>query len=397
MNIITFMLVLLMVIAFTDAHIVKGTQQTLFQDTESCVEETDISSMAFSGNIYYEVYDSERFRDGLWRVDDSLQPVFVNEGPVSAKSAVNASASLLAYTDAAQVSQIFVIDHQGNPVANIDWNDERGRTLSWTLDNRLTINHPSSEATEMSLSIISLPDEVYVESINNLPYIVGSSSRNPVNIRVSPLGNMVVYDGSFPERLRRVGREIFLTDFATNTVVWHTETLGYGDVQRALSIDWSPDGTQFAYPRIISHFIDEQIDEEYNWNGYRTDISVVNQNGGEYLITNFTNNGQIRREQRALSWSPDGTRIAFWLTDAIPDLYHNSNSTSATLYVIDLEEKTISNLCLGTQVLFPELIWSPDSSMVVEQYGLTRVININEGTYSSLDVDVLTILGWLRN
>jgi Tol biopolymer transport system component len=66
-------------------------------------------------------------------------------------------------------------------------------------------------------------------------------------------------------------------------------------VFRAGEFSWSPDSTQLAY----SSFID----------GY-SDISVIHINGS--MDRNLTTTATTAKEERGPSWSPDGTKIAFY-------------------------------------------------------------------------------------
>lgn len=86
-----------------------------------------------------------------------------------------------------------------------------------------------------------------------------------------------------------------------------------------------------------------------------------------YLSANY---GAVRingEDISGLSWSPDGTKLAFWVMELF-GASMDTNIGQATIHILDVETKTIRSYCgYGTDEHTPNppaLVWSPDSTHV---------------------------------
>ncbi|MBN1966825.1 MAG: PD40 domain-containing protein, partial [Anaerolineae bacterium] len=73
------------------------------------------------------------------------------------------------------------------------------------------------------------------------------------------------------------------------------------------------------------------------------------------------------QEATALSWSPDGSRLAFWVMEIIgPDEF--ANVGQAVLHVLDVNSGQTTVYCgFGVNLYLPNppaLIWSPDGQYI---------------------------------
>ena len=147
---------------------------------------------------------------------------------------------------------------------------------------------------------------------------------------------------------------------------------------------WSPDGTWLAYTSSI-----DQPDGTIS-----TEIFAIRP-GDAYPIqwTRLSNDyGAVRINGHSpgeLSWSPDGTKIAFWV---IPMIGPNPvlDGGEATLHVFDLQTGFINSYCGFTTTDHtpnpPRLMWSPNSTHIA----LGGQIPDDERGYALLTVDVTT-------
>jgi Tol biopolymer transport system component len=105
-----------------------------------------------------------------------------------------------------------------------------------------------------------------------------------------------------------------------------------------------------------------------------------------------------------LSWSPDGTRIAFWVIELLgADIL--TQTGVATIHVLDVVTENITSYCGFVTNEHtpnpPRLIWSPDSTHIAfagnvpgdERGYLLLALNIETGVFTELSEGVFPILG----
>lgn len=127
---------------------------------------------------------------------------------------------------------------------------------------------------------------------------------------------------------------------------------------------WSPDGRQFAYVNPVHY------DEVAQVNG--AELFVLRPGENEPVqITDLNSiygavriNGGLRGD---LSWSPDSTRVAFWVIELLgPDYEHNTGN--ARIHVVDTTTGVLRAYCGFTTTEHtpdpPQLKWSPDGTHI---------------------------------
>jgi len=164
---------------------------------------------------------------------------------------------------------------------------------------------------------------------------------------------------------------------------------------------WSPDGTQYAYVN------EGTFDETNRVNG--AEIFAISPDGtppqqwtdlfARYGATRI--NG-VRRDN--LSWSPDGTQLAFWVIEMLGSAPDGINAR-AIIHTYDLTTNTTTAYCgFSTRnhtPYTPRLAWSPDSANlafsvnVADRTGgnLLITLALNSGIYTELSSGVYSNVG----
>jgi WD40 repeat protein len=105
-----------------------------------------------------------------------------------------------------------------------------------------------------------------------------------------------------------------------------------------------------------------------------------------------------------LSWSPDGTRIAFWVTEITgPDV--TANLGNAVIHILDVTTGTLTVYCgFATNRQTPNppsLVWSPDGTHLAFGGGLPNdnsgyyllALDVSSGQITSLSQGIYPVLG----
>jgi hypothetical protein len=158
-------------------------------------------------------------------------------------------------------------------------------------------------------------------------------------------------------------RERYNGDLFTREIV----DLATGEIGAALGVDrayfnahaWSPNGTQlaFVFPLVI----------DPNNGIVGAEIGIAAPGMSPRQITDLASvYGAVRINGVAvgeLSWSPDGTRLAFWVTEVIGS-NPESDLGQARIHILDVNTRAITAYCgFGTVEHTPNpsrLVWSPD-------------------------------------
>jgi len=199
-------------------------------------------------------------------------------------------------------------------------------------------------------------------------------------------------------------------DFIRRLINLETRDLEWADDAVELGIDqtyfnaaqWSPDGRWLAYT--APTFYDAAVEI----NG--AEIYAV-QPGDDLNPNQWTNlaatYGAVRINGHApteLNWSPDGRKIAFWVTELLgPN--PEANLGNAMIHILDVETGAVVAYCgLATADHTPNpprLVWSPDSTHLTFGANLPNDprgfilmgLNTDDGVFTELSVGVFPALG----
>jgi Tol biopolymer transport system component len=164
---------------------------------------------------------------------------------------------------------------------------------------------------------------------------------------------------------------------------------------------WSPDGKWLAYAA------PGPVDPKTNIAGAEL-FGIHPGDGAPVQWTHFQGQyGAVRingRSSMELGWSPDGTRLAFWVVELIgPD--PEKNTGNATIHVLNIQSGEIRRYCGFTTTQHtpnpPRLIWSPDGSHLAfggdvpkdNKPYLLLALDVNTGIMTQLSEGLYPALG----
>jgi hypothetical protein len=165
---------------------------------------------------------------------------------------------------------------------------------------------------------------------------------------------------------------------------------------------WSPDGSHLAYIGA------GEIDATLNLRGAELFLLTPGE-ATAYRVTDLTAAyGAVRitgeLDQHALSWSPDGRHIAFWVIEILgPDIAVNVGH--AVLHVLNIETgQTVVYCGLGTNHTgphMPRLVWSPEGRYIAfgldepgdERPAILYVLNTESGNYTEVTEGMYAAFG----
>jgi dipeptidyl aminopeptidase/acylaminoacyl peptidase len=141
-----------------------------------------------------------------------------------------------------------------------------------------------------------------------------SSLRTLGEVQISPSGGQIAYALTRNDRGARPTSEIWIRDVRTG----NTTRLG-ADGNGASAPRWSPDGKWIAFSGRV---------------GDSTGVAMARADGSDVrlLATTRGTNAVLPRAGSRLSWSPDGTRIAYTSTAAGPEANANGDPMVITRY-----------------------------------------------------------------
>ena len=164
---------------------------------------------------------------------------------------------------------------------------------------------------------------------------------------------------------------------------------------------WSPSGTWLAY--VATGTFDDSIGT------YGSELFGIRP--GDAAPTQWTDlhsaygatriNGHTLGD---LSWSPDGTTVAFWVTELIGS-NPLADTGNATIHTYNIQSGELRAYCAYSTIEHtpnpPRLAWSPDSTHIAfggnipgdDQGYLLLALNTAEGTYTQLSAGIYPALG----
>ncbi len=181
------------------------------------------------------------------------------------------------------------------------------------------------------------------------------------------------------------GRRVVLWDLLSNErIAAFYDDIGFSGY--GVQPIWSPDGDEF----IMSLYREDQ-------KGRYTELNQISQNGDVKRVINlrsiFPEGWLSIREYR---WSPDATKVAFWLEAANGDEYKTQ------LVIIDMKSYDVTNYCIVDQwSINRDLVWSPNGNQIVvnsvlDDQAVVVLLDLENQTAYYITSD-LTAVGWLKD
>jgi hypothetical protein len=153
---------------------------------------------------------------------------------------------------------------------------------------------------------------------------------------------------------------------------------------------WSPDGKKFAIPSPSSNFASSEL-------------FMINVDGTVIKLTNFTQKFPFANVETHPSWSPDGHRIAFWLS--ISNVANTDSKTLRSwLAITDIITLDTQIYCLSPNeppTGGGDIVWSPDSTQVIVNTDILSeqvkpvLVDLTHLTKSKLYTHGLWVLDWM--
>ncbi len=162
---------------------------------------------------------------------------------------------------------------------------------------------------------------------------------------------------------------------------------------------WSPDGSRFAYVA--------PIDPTTPAGGAELYVTTPDVRPTEPLTHLYDTYGAVRINGQSvgeLSWSPDSTRIAFWVTPQIGD-DPTATTGEATIHIVDTATGETRAYCGFSTIEHtpnpPRLVWSPDGTTIAfggnvegdDKGYLLLALNVESGEITELSEGIYPALG----
>lgn len=291
--------------------------------------------------------------------------------------AVSPDGELIAYlagTITNGVRQLNLIIANGNfqKINSVPWDDRWSRILGWTADQKVIISSSRTEMASPSLVSYTLINPINggqqsfhfgISDLIDDPLYDAPYWESWYGILVAPTLKWAVYP---KKSIVNGGMYTYaLWDISNNKPMFDLEKISSSFwflVNASPMPSWSSDGRQFV-------FVGQRQDESSG----ELELFLVNINGDIKKLTNFSGVGDVWSFH---SWSPDNTRITFFVTPQ-----QARGSDVANVAIVDTNTLDVTDLCLSVGIHETAPIWSPDGTqfLVVDRYDkdLQRVLLVD--------------------
>lgn len=140
---------------------------------------------------------------------------------------------------------------------------------------------------------------------------------------------------------------------------------------------WSPDGTKF----MISY-----QPAALNLDTFHDELYVVTEDGKEIRVTNLGEYYTERLQTSGYSWSPDGTKVAFWSTHQL----NQNEERKQQFAILDMTDMQVTEYCISGTIYGTSQspVWSPNGKQIAVQGFFDSNSNGNQGNWDLLLIDL---------
>jgi len=378
-----------------------------------CVETSDAApdTLQFRGRLFVVAVD-EGNKTYFWGISDDRK-IEVDTGTTHVVISPD-RARLAAINRRLEALVIFNAD--GTLLLEVpEWGDELD-ILQWLKDNQLAVKMPHGDTTYEpdAIFVFDIATKERLEILPELPLITDSiEDLSWGGYSISPL----VPNPQFTHLIYPANAEAdnsFILWDRQNEIevkrIYHHDSPNTGIYLSAPA--WSQDGSSYVTSAMLRYAYDPKNDAEpirplqaaseaaenpfINVDdpaGYIGGFELirVNQNGETQRLTYLTTTFNASQEDWV--WSPDGTRIAFWLTiedDAFP--------VRDALAVLDVNSGEVTNYCISG---YRTPVWSPDGSQIainqnIEGRDTFKIVDLEAGVAYNISGDeAIKAEGWM--
>ncbi len=319
----------------------------------------------------------------IWNIESDYKYVFPEEkNTVLFLDSVSPDGNWLAYTnqdfDSLELStrkllswELVITSVDGHEVYKFPWEEEWFWISGWnhnetlrinTLENDILLNPFTGTKETINHPILNLPNRNDIDKSWSLPFNYEK--------------NLIIYP-----------------DFDQNYVIWNY--LSNQEIAKAsfpfptdFEPKWSPDDEVFAITNVRPPFTTTSDIPE-------SEIYLVSWEGQVTSVTNFAPYfDHVNIHHSALSWSPNGRYIAFWVEFNAPDI----RESNLTLAVLDITTQEVTNYCTQASYKYgvETPIWGPNNyQLLVKALAETEpsqlvLIDIDKGFALQIDGEIRT-------
>jgi WD40 repeat protein len=381
--------------------------------TTKCIETTDASldSLQLSGSLFVVAID-ENNKTYLWNLS-SGQKRQVDTG--TTHIVLSPDRARLAAINR-RIEALVIFDAGGTNLLEIpDWGDEYD-IIQWLKDSQLVIKTPLGDSSYEpdAILIFDIGTKERQEIVPDIPLITtffqdiswGGYSLSPMV--PNPQLTHLVYSASEED-----DNLLIIWDLQNELEVGRIYNHGSANTGVYTSAPaWSRDGTSFITSAMLRYTFDPKNDDEpihpLGSAAEATDNSFINVDDAAAYLSGFelirvNQSGQAQRlsyltttfnaSQEDWVWSPDETRIAFWLT-----IEDDQFPLRDTLAVLDVASGEVTQYCISG---YRTPIWSPDGRQIainqnIDSRDTFKIVDLEAGVaYAIAGEGAMKVEGWM--
>ncbi len=381
--------------------------------TSKCVETNDVSldSLQLDGSLFVVAID-EGNKTYLWDLSNG-QKLEADAGTTHV--VLSPDRARLAAIDR-HLEALIVLDSSGTRLLELkDWGDEYD-VIQWLKDNQLVIKLPYGDSSYEpdAILVFDIGTRERQEIYPDLPLITdffqelswGGYTISPL-VPNPPLTRLI-----YPSK-EDADNSLVLWDIQNEQEigrVYHHGNPGTGVQSSAPA--WSQDGTSFVTSAMLRYTYDPNNDSEpvrpLQSAAEATENAFINVDDAAAYVSGFElirvdQNGNAQRlsyltttfdaAEENWVWSPDETRIAFWLTIEDEDF-----PIHQALAVLDIASGEVTNYCISG---YRTPIWSLDGKQIAINQNIDgrdtfKILDLESGVaYAIAGDEAMKVEGWM--